>query len=926
MEAVFPISEHTSNSVLFLIMEVYHNLQMLSVLLEARIISDAMSCYSKLTKFSFHIFIVQTILMDPPNPVFEPLRQTRAQKRPREAGSEAEAEAGGSTAATKTRRTRARVNLEFPLYTTEDKSTIRKKTAQDKKKDCVGTNTAFNTRATKKKNEKKSSNNTQLKAAPPPNKYSGLTLVAMRNIMKSSGVKGLGSMKKDELLQLCLLYNPDVPSSLPSKSKTPTSNTQTRLELTNEFRESLDEEDRRESSDEDLPIVRNRRKVLRFSSPEQEDPAIILYQSPNRQISEVDLDDLPSATDLALPGSAPLGLSLTASKSEGRQKQTPDPSEVSSHRDLPSRERGTALPRPAPTDLSGRSGSRSTQNTRPDCHESDDSDWDPREGSAPLASVSTASKGKGKQKQTPDDFPSRERGTALPRPAPTDLSGRSGSRSTRNTRPDCHESDDSDWDPIRLSEDEDSEHDDDNSPAPSQDPNEYITPTDKDSMELDNGPESIVERILGPQRTQSRNVAATPNADDSADLREQVQSLTQAVRELAKNMATQNNNVSGNVRSGGSGQTGKRKCSAEFLGRIRGHVRKLMGLRENEDIPASATRAQMSSWKLSTTKGAMLSSVNPNHLQQICNEVGSDPRFPYKGGPGGEFSNPQELLIMWTIMNRVGVLSFRPCWEEPITSPANSFLWRLAAAIFIQLVKCGQYDNVTSEDSNFDVVFGALKKHARQSLQRIVRERNEWPAAKIKASKKTCVRQQRVWGMKVRRKAMALSLGLPLLCNVIDHCCSDDESDFEDEPSGSSKKIFRVKKLAWRSAELQTLIFSLEAHRSKQKEISPKGTQGVRPTERIRGSDMALSQVKAPPGLPIDCYDQEWLKDLEENHADQYEVLQVDPTPILPAIETRAYNVLKIKKLFQALRDMIPSSNQLCKVNNLVVQMIKAMV
>lgn len=522
--------------------------------------------------------------------------------------------------------------------------------------------------------------------------------------------------------------------------------------------------------------------------------------------------------------------------------------------------------------------------------------------------VSAASKGKQKQTAPQDEtppqfnFPSRERGTALPRPHPTNLSAVSEvSRKGKGKVSGCDD-EDSDWeisgDEDLDDDDQDSENENEESSFSSQDhPRMEEDSIDSNTHDESEGPERRIERILGSQITQLNNIEANQDNSNSSDLRQQVQSLGQAVRELAT-LFQQNMTGSGAASSGKSARKSKRKSSADFLARIRSHVRKLMGLRENEEIPGSATRGQMSTWKQSTTRRALLSmSVNPNELSpQINNDGGYDPRFPYKGGPGGEFSNPQELLIMWTMMNRVGVSSFRPVWEEPIGSTTNSFLWRLAAAIFIQLVKCGQYDNIAPDDAKFDVVLAALKKHARQSLQRIVRERNEWPVTKIRASKKHAVRQQRVRGMKSRRKAIALRSGLPLLCNLIDQCCSDDESDFENEPSGSQKKIFRIKKLVWRSSALQTLILSLEAHRSKEKENSPKGTPGVRPTERVRDLSV-LSEVQAPPGLPIDCYDADWLKNLEEDDPDQFELLQVDPTPMLRSLEVRAYEVLKIQKV-----------------------------
>lgn len=144
-----------------------------------------------------------------------------------------------------------------------------------------------------------------------------------------------------------------------------------------------------------------------------------------------------------------------------------------------------------------------------------------------------------------------------------------------------------------------------------------------------------------------------------------------------------------------------------------------MGLKEDEAIPPSATPAQQTSWKIHTPRKNMLL---PYHIDPEVasglNSSASDPRFPFKGGPGGEHSNPQILLIMWTMMNRVGVSSFRPIWEQNPSSISNTFLWNLATSTFIQLVKSGEYDDINAEDSKFDIVFKALKEHARSSLKR----------------------------------------------------------------------------------------------------------------------------------------------------------------------------------------------------------------
>lgn len=146
----------------------------------------------------------------------------------------------------------------------------------------------------------------------------------------------------------------------------------------------------------------------------------------------------------------------------------------------------------------------------------------------------------------------------------------------------------------------------------------------------------------------------------------------------------------------------------------------MMGLKEDEDVPPSATPGQQSTWKIYTSRKDMLQPFRlDREIANDLNGLAKDPRFPFKGGPGGENLNPQLLLVMWTMMNRVGVSSFRPIWEESMNSPGNKFLWNLATSTFLHLVRAGEYDDIKGGDAKFDVVFKALKEHARCSLKRL---------------------------------------------------------------------------------------------------------------------------------------------------------------------------------------------------------------
>lgn len=147
--------------------------------------------------------------------------------------------------------------------------------------------------------------------------------------------------------------------------------------------------------------------------------------------------------------------------------------------------------------------------------------------------------------------------------------------------------------------------------------------------------------------------------------------------------------------------------------------------------------------------------------------------------------------------------------------------------------------------------------------------------------------------MKHRRNAIAVKSKLAELCEVIDKCCSEDETDAEAERVEPRKKVYNVKKFPWRHTRLEALVLRLEAHDDKKRKDSPKGTKGAKPRDRVRNSTL-ISQSKTPPGLPFDCYDPEWLEELQNNNPDQYEALQVDPTPILDNLERKADRFLKV--------------------------------
>ncbi|KAH9931861.1 uncharacterized protein B0H18DRAFT_838513, partial [Fomitopsis serialis] len=104
--------------------------------------------------------------------------------------------------------------------------------------------------------------------------------------------------------------------------------------------------------------------------------------------------------------------------------------------------------------------------------------------------------------------------------------------------------------------------------------------------------------------------------------------------------------------------------------------------------------------------------------------------------------------------------------------------------------------------------------------------------------------------------------------------CSGDESEHPE--SGLTRYV--VTKLPWRSKELEEFFKHLDSvHMSTRWMARGKWDHGKLPNPRERGSDRVDRTSAPPPGLPVNCYDAEWLEDLKEADVDAYQDLDVQP-------------------------------------------------
>ncbi|KAH9823455.1 hypothetical protein DFH28DRAFT_1078402 [Melampsora americana] len=489
-------------------------------------------------------------------------------------------------------------------------------------------------------------------------------------------------------------------------------------------------------------------------------------------------------------------------------------------------------------------------------------------------------------------FPSRERGTALPRPRPTVLSANAKEKqraidSGSDYTPEENES-------LGSSEDEFNDKEMDNMDGDicsddQQSPQEDSSTHDRGSIN------QILDDLENPMEEDSdtnnkdENYKRLEKGQKKTDRR--VSQLARAIRGMADVLKQVQADISAGTTSRGRG--GKKKPQGgDFLRRIRSHIWTLMGLKKSDRLPPGASEQERARWKRRLPKNFVSLSLDLDEDDDL-EEDGRDPRFPYRGGPGGEDSNPQVLLIMWKMMRSVGVRSFRPLWDQTMGSGENKFLWQLATAIFIRLVQSGEYDDITNAEAQTKVVYDAITKHARQRLQRCYREYMTLSGAELEARQKYGVRMARLTCLKNRRCTTATSLEqMWPLCTLIKAASSDDETDDDEDNAGEGQKRCRILAMPWRSVALEDLLLRLDAYHDRKKRDSPQGTRGAKPRIRLREREeyRKESRLPAPCGLPIDCYSPEWLSNLDPEGR---EALDIDEEPALIPLQNQA-NTLRL--------------------------------
>jgi hypothetical protein len=102
---------------------------------------------------------------------------------------------------------------------------------------------------------------------------------------------------------------------------------------------------------------------------------------------------------------------------------------------------------------------------------------------------------------------------------------------------------------------------------------------------------------------------------------------------------------------------------------------------------------------------------------------------------------------------------------------------------------------------------------------------------------------------------------------------SSDESATDDE---TSHKAFRRISPVWRSEALQGFMWALDTviRANRIPKIGHRSIRGAEPRRRLFGSSKNLDAI-APPGLPRNCYHEDWLRTLTPSQLRMLELKDV---------------------------------------------------
>ncbi|EGF97621.1 uncharacterized protein MELLADRAFT_114195 [Melampsora larici-populina 98AG31] len=311
---------------------------------------------------------------------------------------------------------------------------------------------------------------------------------------------------------------------------------------------------------------------------------------------------------------------------------------------------------------------------------------------------------------------------------------------------------------------------------------------------------------------------------------------------------------------------------------MRLHIDTLLGRTEDTTrLPSPATDEDQMAWKIDVDVDDFQPCPGPPEASASTSETSP----PISDRPKHPKATAQQLIVMRTMMQFVGVSSFRPDFAKSPSSAQNRWLWNLAFSIFIKLVECGEYPGVSLDADNQRYLKRLLNTRVRSLMKRYQQE--SWAEARKKSAASAVRRRARLsytdaslrQTKKQRDRVVLAQKPLWPLSAIIQAACSDDETDHEgclhldsDQPQAP----VHIRKLSWRSSELTDTIILLEEYKARidvsiPKPATPKdrrssSSNGRPPRPRLRCPNALISDHAAPSGLPIDCYSPQYLETL----------------------------------------------------------------
>lgn len=391
-----------------------------------------------------------------------------------------------------------------------------------------------------------------------------------------------------------------------------------------------------------------------------------------------------------------------------------------------------------------------------------------------------------------------------------------------------------------------------------------------------NSPQTPLHTHLSEEQTPDET-SASPNTK-TLDIRTlhilliQTNKKVESLEDEVKSLSHVVNKLAGSFGENGTSQSKRR--GGRTADRIRFHVDTLIGLPEGSKLP-SATAATAND-----------SAHSPQHPSTSTPEAPTDPRFPYKNGPGHKDATPQQLEIMHKMLEDAGLKSFRPNFAKSVSANENRSIWNVCLKIFNKLVECGEYDGVAIGGKHDTFNKKCLNTYARSLSKRY--RLQSWDPKRLEQSQTKVRQASRLSTLKKTREKGIFSQPdrLLKLSGIMEEACSDDETDSEVGAEGhqSNTQPCVVRVLEWRSEKLRYVCMLLDAYMARRKASIPKAVRKYsgRPSRpRIRRANAPISKIPAPSGLPVDCYCETWLKRLQSEDPLEYSQLEIEPTPIL---------------------------------------------